>query len=340
MRAPQIPNATVSGSPRSIGRSPGLSNPNRARGPAVSMRWHDSGVPFHSSRRTASRSVMPGRSPVSRLRTPCEVWQAAHSKAASCSTSLTTRRPSAASMKMSVAFSTSPAGPVATRSSSTRKAGASIVRRDAYVFHPTTPTRRPVPMPASPRTSASAGDASRGWLGRLRSWNRTQRAGSGAASAVAEALVAGEEDRVAARRHDHHGLLEARIEPAEVGEVGAVLAVGPDHQRVVVACGHPVPDAVQPFGVDRRREHRLGRRHPEVGQRDLRQPGPARRRRRHRCPSGVHGVALVAPRSIVANSPAGTVIHGPVRPSGHVTRTSASSASPRPTWIQPSCPPA
>ena len=55
-----MPNAVVNGSPRSIGRSPGLSSPNRARGPAVSIRWHDSGAPFHSSSATASRSVMPG----------------------------------------------------------------------------------------------------------------------------------------------------------------------------------------------------------------------------------------------------------------------------------------
>ena len=112
LSAPQMPNAVVNGSPRSIGRSPGLSSPNRARGPAVSIRWHESGAPFHSSSRTASRSVIPGRSPASRLRTPCDVWHAAHSNAASCSTSLTTRSPSAASMSRSVAFSTRPAGPV------------------------------------------------------------------------------------------------------------------------------------------------------------------------------------------------------------------------------------
>ena len=47
-------------SPRSIGRSPGLSSPSVARGPAVSIRWQDSGIPFQSSSRTASRSVMPG----------------------------------------------------------------------------------------------------------------------------------------------------------------------------------------------------------------------------------------------------------------------------------------
>ena len=43
------------------------------------------------------------------------------------------------------------------------------------------------------------------------------------------------------------------------------------------------------------------------------------------------------PARSIANSPAPNVIHGPVSPSGHWTRTSASWASPRPTWIQPSC---
>ncbi len=77
---------------------------------------------------TASRSVMPGRRPPQQPRTPLEVWQAAHSMAASCSTSLITRSPVAGSIRRSVAFSTTPCG-AAARSSSTRKAGASMVAR-------------------------------------------------------------------------------------------------------------------------------------------------------------------------------------------------------------------
>ncbi len=80
LSAPQIPKAVVNRSPRSIGRSPGLSSPSDARGPAVSMRWQESGVPFQRSSRTASCSVMPGRRPASSRRTPSEVWQAAHSR--------------------------------------------------------------------------------------------------------------------------------------------------------------------------------------------------------------------------------------------------------------------
>ena len=112
---------------RSIGRSPGWPSRPR-REPAVSIRWHDNGAPLHARSRAQSRSVIPGRSPVSTRRTPSEVWVAAHSKAASWSTSFTTRSPSAGSIRRSEAFSTSPV-PTAARSSSTRKAGASIVAR-------------------------------------------------------------------------------------------------------------------------------------------------------------------------------------------------------------------
>ena len=71
--APHTPYAEVNRSPCSMIRSEGESRPSAARGPAVSMRWHDSGAPFQSSNCAASRSVMPGCSPVSTLRTLCEV---------------------------------------------------------------------------------------------------------------------------------------------------------------------------------------------------------------------------------------------------------------------------
>ena len=118
--APQMPKATVKGSPRSMGRSPGLSSPNRARGPAVSIRWQDSGHPFQPSSATASRSVMPGCRPRSRRSTPDEVWQADHSMNASCSTSLMTLRPSAASISSPVASRTAPVAPASSRNASTR----------------------------------------------------------------------------------------------------------------------------------------------------------------------------------------------------------------------------
>ena len=93
------------------------------------------------------------------------------------------RRP--ASMSRSVAFSTSPSGPSSARSSSTRNAGTSIarsvgVRLPADDADPRCPGR----CPRRPRISASGRERSRGWPGRLRSWNRTRRIGSGAAPAM------------------------------------------------------------------------------------------------------------------------------------------------------------
>ena len=180
-----MPKATVKGSPCSIGRSPGLSNPSLARGPLDSMRWHDSGDPSQSSRRTASCSVIPGRRPSRSRRTPFDVRHAACSSAASWSTSLMTRRPSAASMNRPVALATRPRAPTSDRSSSARKAGTSSLFGSLHAFQPTTPTREPARMPSSARIVASGADRSRGWPGRLSSWYRIGRSGNGAVAAMA-----------------------------------------------------------------------------------------------------------------------------------------------------------
>ncbi len=90
------------------------------------------------------------------------------------------------------------AGPVARRSSSTRNAGASIVARLAYVFQPTTPDPAARSDALVAEDLGSGCDASRGWPGRLRSWNRTGRIGSGADLGQAVALVAEEDRRIAA----------------------------------------------------------------------------------------------------------------------------------------------
>ena len=96
------------------------------------------------------------------------------------------------------------------------------------------------------------------------------------------ALVAGEERRLPRRSDDQHRLLEAGVEAGQVGEVGAVLAVGPDDQAVVTATLHPFTETLQPIGVDRRGQERFPRRHAEVRQLDIDQPGPTRGRDRHR----------------------------------------------------------
>ena len=78
------PKATVNRSPRSMARSVGLSRPSVARGPAVSIRWHESGVPLPAQQ---AHGLVLGharrRRPRNRSRTPPDVWQAAHSKHAS-----------------------------------------------------------------------------------------------------------------------------------------------------------------------------------------------------------------------------------------------------------------
>ena len=210
------------------------------------MRWQDSGAPFQARSCAASRSVMPGRRPRSTAPTACDVWHADHSNAASCSTSLSTRSPSSASMSRSEAFSTRPPAPTLSRSSSTRNAGASIDVRRAYVFQPTSPTRLPDPMPSSRRISGRELDSPRGWLGRLRSWKRTasHRQRGGLRHPVA--LVAEQDRRLLRGSDDEDRLLEPGVEPGQVGEVRAVLSVGPDHEVVVAPSVHPRPQPIQP----------------------------------------------------------------------------------------------
>ena len=69
----------------------------------------------------------------------------------------------------------------------------------------------------------------------------------------------------------------------------------------------------------------VGRREPRTARAapDERRRVPAVDGSASSLPSGLHGVASPAPRSMTANVPASTVIHGPISPSGHCTRTSA-----------------
>ena len=78
---------------------------------AVSIRWHDSGAPFQLEQADGlALASCPARSPTSSSRTPCEVWHDAYSKAASWSTSLMTRSPSAASISRSFGVLDRPVG--------------------------------------------------------------------------------------------------------------------------------------------------------------------------------------------------------------------------------------
>ena len=111
-----------------------------------------------------------------------------------------------------------------------------------------TPTAAAGPIPSSPRISASGRERSRGWLGRLRSWNRWRRIGTGAAPASAPALVADEDRRLAASASDDEDrLLEPRVEAGQVRQVRAVLAVGVDDQPVDVVLRAPaLAEAFEP----------------------------------------------------------------------------------------------
>ena len=142
------------------------------------------------------------------------------------------------------------------------------------------PTRLPGPMPSSARISASGRERSRGWLGQAE---------------VLEQLPAHRQRRRArqcrstrcrrgsrARRTDPTtsiGLLEARIEAGEVGEVRAVLAVGVHDHPVVAAPRPSAAGGAQAGRVERRPGSGLHLGHAEIRQGDLGEPG-----RRHRCP--------------------------------------------------------
>ena len=144
-----------------------------------------------------------------------------------------------------------------------------------------------------------------------------------------EALVADQDQRLPAGPDDQQRLLETGVEAGQERQVGAVLPIGVHDDPVVAPRVGPAPQLVEPAGVGRGRDdrHRLG--HVEVRQRDL-----AEAWGRHRGPScaqgvgGCQGRTAVAPRSIVLKPSAGTVSHGPHSPSGHWTRTLAERRDP------------
>ncbi len=99
------------------------------------------------------------------------------------------------------------------------------------------PIRAPATTPSSPRISASVRDRSRGWLGRLMSWYRCRRIDTGAAPAVPQHSLPTRIAGSASVADHQHGLLETRVEPGEVADVGAVLPVGVHDEAVVASFG-------------------------------------------------------------------------------------------------------
>ena len=211
----------------SIGRSPGLSSPKRrprSRGQhRVAGQRHP--VPVKQADRLALGHPRP--SPVRTRPDALDVWQAAYSSAASCSTSFVARRPSP--RRSAGPWRSRPGRPGRSAGAARRRGmPASIEDRSAYVFQPTTPTRRPAPMPSSAEDLGQRLDRSRGWPGRLRSWNRMRRIGSGAAPAVPKHSLPTRIAGGSVGPTIAHRLLEAWVEAGQPGEVGAVLSIGVD----------------------------------------------------------------------------------------------------------------
>ena len=87
------------------------------------------------------------------------------------------------------------------------------------------------------------------------------------------AFVAHEDRGVAVTSDDEDGLLEARVEPRQPGEVGAVLAIRVDDEAVDRVGGHALAQALEAVSVGRRGELRVDGRSAEVGQRHVGEAG-------------------------------------------------------------------
>ena len=182
-------------------------------------------------------------------------------------------------MSRSLAFSTRPSGPTADRTASTSQEGTSS-QRPVGVRLPADDARRgyPARMPSASRMRGSGSLLWRGWSGRLRSWNQVRRRGSGAApprpqsslpSRIAGSAASADVPMISSASSKRGS------KPRQPGEVGAVLAVGPDEDAVVASGrAHARGDAAARARYTRRRDERLRLRHAEVGQRDARESRP------------------------------------------------------------------
>ena len=106
--------------------------------------------------------------------------------------------------------------------------------------------------------------------------HRPHRQGRGGRHA--RALVADEHRRIFLWADDEDGLLETWVEPGQVGEVCAVLTVGPHDEVVVASRCHRRAQPLHALVVEGRRQQWLRIGHPDVGQCDVRQVCPRPRR--------------------------------------------------------------
>ena len=227
---------------------------------------------------------------------PSEVWHDACSNTASWSTSLITRSPSAGSIRSPFAFLTEPEPPTSARSSSTMNAGTSIRAGSAYVFQPSTPTRVPGadPLPRQDLAQRPGPVARLAGQAEVLEPLAAHRQRRGAGHPVA--LVAHQDQRIAVRPRDQHGLLEARVEAAQERQVRAVLAVREHDEPVETRGGRALAERGQatrrsgrpgPRDAPRACRSRAGRPSSAVPSSSSVLPQPS---------GGDHGVASVDPR--------------------------------------------
>ena len=90
--------------------------------------------------------------------------------------------------------------------------------------------------------------------------------GDGSGACRPPALVANEDRRLIVIANDQEGLLESRVEPGQVGEIGAVLAVGVHHDSVQASICCTLAETLHSIVVDEVGDERHRRRQTEIGQ--------------------------------------------------------------------------
>ncbi len=268
-----MPKATVNGSPCSMARSPGLSSPSLARGPAVSMRWHDSGLPSQPSRPTASRSVRPGRSPARSDADPVRghARRRLHRRQL---LHLVDRPQAVGRIDQQVAGVLDRAGPSGQVPQHIHDEGRDLHGTSVRVRLPADDADgrpRPDALVAQDLGEWQRPVARLGRQAQVLEPMAAHRQGRRAGHVVA--LVADQDGRVAVRRHDEDRLLEPRVEAGQVRQVGAVLPIGIDDETVVATIRHAGTQSIQPIGVEGRLQLWPRRVPAEVGQRHLGESG-------------------------------------------------------------------
>ncbi len=198
----------------------------------VSMRWHDSGMPFQPRRRRPPARSCPGRRPRRSRLTPSDVWQAAYSKASEL-LDLVDRPQAAGRVDEEVRGVLDDARRAHQRAQRVDQEGGHLEPVAARVRLPAGDARRGRRASRPPRrgSSSSGRERSRGWSVRLRSWKRmsAHRPAAPRRPCPWHSLptrMAGSPSGP----EDEDGLLEAGVEAGQVREVGAVLAIGVDDE--------------------------------------------------------------------------------------------------------------